>query len=135
MKGIDEKMTKEVAKEIRVTKRMRFEQLLAIPAIAENEDLTAFVTHEIELLNRKNTSSTGEKKLTATQKANEEIKEKILAVLTSATDPMTIGDIQKAEPELAEMSNQKLSALVRQLKESEKIVRTENKRKAYFSIA
>jgi len=34
-----------------------------------------------------------------------------------------------------ELSSQRVSAIVRQLKESGKVVRTEEKRKAYFSLA
>jgi predicted transcriptional regulator len=46
----------------------------------------------------------------------------------------TITEIQKEIPECAEMSNQKISALIRQMVGNE-IVRTEDKRKAYFSLA
>ena len=44
----------------------------------------------------------------------------------------TVTDIQKA---VGLESNQKASALVRQLKESDLVVRTEEKGKAYFSLA
>jgi DNA-binding transcriptional regulator GbsR (MarR family) len=44
----------------------------------------------------------------------------------------TITDLMKSVPELADLSNQRVSALVRQLKDADLVVRTEEKRKAYF---
>jgi predicted RNA-binding protein (virulence factor B family) len=38
----------------------------------------------------------------------------------------------KSVPALAELTNQRVSALVRQLKENGSVIRTEEKRKAYF---
>ena len=48
---------------------------------------------------------------------------------------MTITEMQKNIPELAELSNQRISALVRQMVAAGIIIRTEDKRKAYFSKA
>ena len=45
---------------------------------------------------------------------------------------MTISEMQKVNAELGEMSNQRISALIRQLMNDEKVVRIEDKRKAYF---
>ena len=45
---------------------------------------------------------------------------------------MTVTDIQKSCKELSELSNQKVSALVRQLKDDGKVEKVEEKRKAYF---
>lgn len=47
----------------------------------------------------------------------------------------TITDLMKSVPELADLSNQRVSALVRQLKDSGSVIRTEEKRKAYFHKA
>ena len=116
----------------KMTKKDYFNELKNIPAVAENEALMNFIDHENELLNRKNTSSTGEKKMTATQKANEELKVVILEVLKANKNPMTITEIQKADVELGEMSNQRVSALVRQLKDEGLVERIEDKKKAYF---
>ena len=63
----------------KLTKREKFEMLAKIPAVAENEMLIEFINHELELLAKKNVSSTGEKKLTATQVANEGLKSDIYA--------------------------------------------------------
>lgn len=115
--------------EKKVTKRDMFEQIKA------NYDLTtdeiAFINHELELLAKKNSS---DKKPTATQVVNEGIKDDILSALSHDV-PMTITDIQKSYSVLAELSNQRISALVRQLVADGKVVRVEEKRKAYFKLA
>ena len=75
----------------------------------------------------------GERKPTKTQIANEGFKEVILANMESGR-LYTITEITKEMPFGTELSTQRVSALVRQLKESGKVVRTEEKRKAYFSL-
>ena len=121
----------------KMTKKDYFNELKNIPAVAENEALMNFIDHEIDLLNRKNTSSTGEKKMTATQKENESIKEAIMETLKGSETGMTITEIMKACPicKEKEMSNQRVSSLVRQLKDDGVITKTEDKRKSYFSLA
>ena len=114
------------------TKRDRFNALLSIPTVAANSELVAFIEHELELLDRKNSV---EKKPTAKQIENEGIKEVILSVLMNADAPMTISDIIKAHADLADMSTQKISPLTRQLCDEGKVIRNEDKRKALFSIA
>ena len=112
----------------KMTKREKFEMLKALSEVQANPMLTEFIEHELELLAKKNTS---EKKPTAQQVANEGLKEVILNVLTENGGLMTITDIQKSAEELAELSNQRISALVRQMV-GISVERVEDKRKAYF---
>ena len=116
----------------KLTKRDHFNALLAIPAVAENDVLKAFVEHELELLAKKNSA---EKKPTAVQVANEGIK----AAIVEGMEPnklYTITDIIKSVPECAELTNQRVSALVRQMYDCAEpvIERIEEKRKAYFRV-
>ena len=115
----------------KMTKRDYFAILReSYPATAENYDeVIAFIDHELELLTKKNSS---ERKPTAAQKENEKIKAIILAALT--TTPTSISDLQKKDAALAEISNQKISALLRQLIIDNKVVRTEDKKKALFAL-
>lgn len=113
----------------KMTKRDYFNQLLAIAEVKANAELEKFINHELELLAKKNSA---ERKPTAVQIANENTKAAILETLVESGKMMTISEIQKANDELGEMSNQRLSALVRQLKEDGKVERIEEKRKAYF---
>ena len=116
----------------KLTKREHFNKLLTIDEVKGNPELVKFIEHELELLAKKNSA---EKKPTAVQVANEGIKAVILKTLTENGGLMTISEMQKVNAELGELSNQRISALVRQLKDDEKVVRVEEKRKAYFKIA
>lgn len=116
-----------MANEKKMTKREMFEQIKANYPLTADE--VAFIDHELELLARKNSS---EKKPTAAQVANEGIKQVILRVLTENGDLMTVTDVQKSCAELSDLSNQRISALLRQMRDDGKVERVEDKRKAYF---
>ena len=111
----------------KITKREKFEMLMALSEVKENPILSEFIERELELLSKKNSA---EKKPTAQQAENEAIKETILENLTSR---MTISEMQKSIPDLAEYSNQKISALMRQLILEGLVEKVEDKRKSYFS--
>ena len=113
----------------KMTKREKFEMLMAISEVNSNPILTEFIEHELELLAKKNAS---EKKPTVQQVANEGLKQTIMDVLTENGGLMTVTDIQKSCEELSELSNQKVSALIRQLKDDGKVEKVEDKRKSYF---
>lgn len=108
----------------KMTKRDYFNRILAY---AKEED-KAFIEHELDLLAKKNS---GEKKPTATQKENENIKVAIFEGLKGKA--FTIGEICKTVDACKELSSQKVSALVRQLVLEGKVTREEIKRKAYFT--
>jgi hypothetical protein len=118
----------------KVTKRERFAQLMEIVNASQVEnsaELVSFIKHEVELLNKKNSRSG---KPTKTQLANETIKAQIVSVLERVERPMTVTQLL-AESELADLSNQKVSALLTQLRESKTVVRTVEKKVAYYSLA
>lgn len=119
-----------MSKEKKLTKREKFEMIAKIEAVASNPVLAEFVEHELELLAKKNSS---EKKPTAVQVANEGIKAEIVEALANEPNRLyTISEMIKVFPCCAELTNQRVSALVRQLVADEKVVRVEEKRKAYF---
>lgn len=96
---------------------------------AQTAELVEKIDNELALLAKKNSA---EKKPTAQQTANEGIKLAILNGMENGT-AYTITDIIKSVPECADLTNQRVSALMRQLVEAGAVVRTEDKRKAYFS--
>jgi hypothetical protein len=112
----------------KLTKRDHFNSLLNIAEVKSNPTLVDFINHELELLEKKNSS---EKKPTAVQTANEGIKASIYNDMEDGKF-YTITDMIKAIPACAELTNQKMSALVRQMIADGQIERTEDKRKAYF---
>ena len=111
----------------KMTKREMFEMIKANHNLSADE--IAFIDHELELLVKKNSA---EKKPTAVQVANEGIKADILDGMEIGKK-YTITDLMKEIPACAELSNQRVSALVRQLVTDGAVERTEEKRKAYFS--
>ena len=121
----------------RITKATHFNRLLTIAEVANNPDLVEFINHELELLERKNTSLNGEKKMTATQKENVGIKQAILANM-ERDKLYTVGDMIKSFPELEGFSTSKVSAILRQMRDdvgTGEIIRIEDKRKTYFKLA
>lgn len=115
----------------RITKAQKFAMIAELPEVKSNPMLSEFIAHELELLANKNS---GEKKLTAQQVANEAIKTAIVEAMVPGT-AYTITDIIKSVSACADLTNQRVSALMRQLIEAKVVVRTEDKRKAYFSLA
>lgn len=116
----------------KMTKRDYFNILRkSYPVTAENyNDVIAFIDHEIELLERKNSA---EKKPTAMQKANTELKAAIVESMAKDRN-YTITEMIKEFPALSELTNQKVSAMVRQLVEANLIEKIEDKRKSYFRL-
>ena len=115
------------------TKRDRFNALLAIPAVAENADLVDFINHEIELLDKKNTA---ERKPTAKQVENAGFKSDILAWMEPATQ-YAAADVVKGVPSIvaAGLSANRVTAMLTQLVNDGSLVRTEDKRKNFYSLA
>ena len=110
------------------TQKELFEELRVL---AEgNQELIEFIDKKIEQVSRKR--ATG---MTATQKENEMTKALILDKLTELGKAVTISELQETDETLAGLSNQKISALLKQLKDAQTIVKTMDKKKAYFSIS
>ena len=74
--------------------------------------------------------ASADRKPTKAQMANAELKAEILEIMND-NQLYTVTELMKTVS--AEVSNQKVSALLRQLKEEGLVARTEEKGKAYFS--
>lgn len=114
----------------KLTKKEMFAAIIANHNLTEEEK--AFLNHEIALLEKK---AGKDRKPTANQLANVKIKEEIVYIL-SGVERMTCTEIAKAlQPNYKEdISVNKVSALMTQLIESKKVVKTVEKRKSYFSV-
>ena len=105
--------------------------------IANCTDLPVEVVEKLEKMKASfEKKASGERKPTATQKANEGLKTAIL----NHMEPnvlYSIGQLAKEVPELVEIgaTGQKVSALVKQLKDAGLVKRVEEKRKAFFQLA
>ena len=121
--------------EKKITKREMFEQLKAVVLTAEVENveqLVAFIEHEVELLNKKSASKS--KAEIEKANANVELTQIVREVLANSSVAMTVSEVMKANEVLAELSNQKVSYLMRTLVENKEVVKTVEKGKSYFQL-
>ena len=117
--------------ENKMTKLQIVTMMLANAEISANEIFKAYLENEKALLEKKASN----RKATKTQTENVGIKATILTVLEDFNKPMTITDIQSANEDLKALSNQKISALVKQLKDNGLVVKSVEKGKSLFSLA
>ena len=99
------------------------------------DELAEFIDKRIAVTEKKNASGGGEKKLSKEQEQNEVYKAEILASMEVGKS-YTISDMMKNFAVCENFpSPNKANALVKQLKDSGKVIRTEVKGKAYFTLA
>ena len=116
----------------KTTKREYYEIIKS--KLADNAEIVAFCDHEIELLDNRKKTTDGEKKLTPKQKEN-------LALVATILDNMeidtiySISDMQRKIEVCKELTNQKISSLIRQAMSDGTIERVEVKGKAFFKLA
>lgn len=118
--------------EKKVTKKENFLKVVEVLQANDRNDLAEVILHEIELLEKKAMNS----KKTKTQEANEDIKDLIVAELVRIATPVTITELLQQSEELANAtnnSNQKVSALMTQLKNTGRVSREQVGKKATFT--
>lgn len=108
----------------RVTKKEYFEILRGI--VEGNDELVAFIDHEVELLSKKSNVRT------KAQIENDVIVEDIYNYLAEIGRPVTVTELI-AEAQL-EFTNQKVSALLKKLVDAGRVVKVTDKKKSYFSV-
>ena len=114
----------------KITKREVIGMMMKEEVVKANPTYVEYLENELALLDKKAQN----KKATKTQEQNVGIKATILEVLATIGSG-TVTDIQNGNEELSALSNQKVSALVRQLVESGEVVKTTDKKKSIFSLA
>ena len=121
--------------EKKITKKMVVEMMLADEKIVANEVFKAYLENELELLRKKSEN----KKATKNQEANVEIKANILEVMVHMA-PSTATEIMNAVKSIdtekyATLTNQRVSALLKQLIEDNKVVKSVDKKVSKFALA
>ena len=111
----------------KMTIAKQYEAIIAKAKGILSAEEVAFLEERKALHEKKNAS----RKPTKAQTENEVIKDKILEIMVEGK-AYTIGEIQKL---VGLETNQKTSALVRQLKDADLVIRSEEKGKAYFTKA
>lgn len=107
-----------------MTKREAFEKTIEIVRnanVVEGEEIIEKIQSEIEQLAKKRTG------LTKNQKANLELVEKVFEVMQTAGKEMTIAEIFKEMQDVEGITSpNKVSALVKKLKDTKRVVRIDN---------
>ena len=110
------------------TKREFFGEIREI--VKENTELVAFIDHELELLDKKTNA-----KSTKVNTEQVELMGKIVNALNKIGRSVTISELQKENAEMAEYSNQKLSAMLKKLVDNKQVTKMIDKKKSYFMVA
>lgn len=110
------------------TKREFFGEIREI--VKENTELVAFIDHELELLDKKTSA-----KSTKVNTEQVELMDKIVNALNEIGRSVTISELQKENAEMAEYSNQKLSAMLKKLVDNKQVTKMIDKKKSYFMVA
>lgn len=117
----------------RVTKKEYFgmvREIVEASEVENKEDILAFVDREVELLSKRKNGET------KAQKENAELMEVVYNKLAEMARPATATEIfNELRDNEAITSNQKVSALLKKLVDEERVVKTADKKKSYFSIA
>lgn len=123
----------------KVTKREYFEMIKGI--CGDREDIVNFCNREIELLDNKKAKGGSAKN----QEQLRAIAEMLIDELTKLGTPKTISDLMASSEvvrnytyvdgkETKNLTNQKISAIFKQLVDNKELVKVTEKKKSYFSI-
>jgi hypothetical protein len=120
--------------EKKITKLMVIEMMLADEVINGNETYKNYLENEKEILQKKSAN----RKATKNQTENAEIKEVILDILAEITSGRA-GEIQmalqKSDEKFGSLSNQRVSAILKQMVEDGAVVKTVDKKVSIFRLA
>lgn len=116
--------------EKKITKREVINAMLKEDVVLANATYVAYLENELALLDKKSSN----KKASATQVANENLKGVILDTLATLGKGVTVTELQSANAELGALSNQKVSAILRLMCEDKTVVKTVDKKKSYFTL-
>ena len=109
------------------TKKEMFTKLLSLAEVQADREMTEFLTHEIEMNEKRNSSKS--KKVDREQ---ERTKNEIYEILKTKTEPTRVSTL------VVDMNNKyssnKIVAMLNKLINDNKVVRTETKGIAYFEV-
>ena len=131
-------VNKKIIKELKsMEKKMTKKEMFTLIATlnATNQEIVDFCNHEIELLERKKSQGNA--------KANEKMDKQVAlvySVLESSNTVMTVseiiasGSLDELANENGVVSTQKVSAILKKLVDSGKVIKFTEKKKTYFRI-
>ena len=112
------------------TQKDFYKEIIEVLEDNDRNDLVEFCEGRIAVLEKK--SANRSKKV---NEANESIKADVLTTLEGFESGATVSEIMKANATLSELSNQKVSAILRQLIADKKVVKSTEGKKSLFALA
>ena len=112
------------------TQKDFFNEIIEVVKANGRDDLVEFCEGRISVLDKK--SANRSKKV---NEENEAIKADVLATLENFEVGATVSEIMKANATLSRLSNQKVSAMLRQLVADNKVVKSTDGKKSFFALA
>ena len=107
---------------------------VALTYVLENCEIPADITEKLEkMLESLNKKSGSGRKPTERQQENLLLREIVLSVVDAT--PRTVSEIQKLDPTLAELSNQRMSPIVNSMVNDKLLVKSIVKGRSYFALA
>ena len=121
------------------TRKVILGEILNLAEVQTNEEYTNELNKIIAQLKKKNAKGG----VTKTQKENEIVANMLVEELEKVGKPITITDLMNTSEVIKDyrlengnaLSNQKISAIFKQLVENKTLVKVIDKKKSYFSIA
>lgn len=110
------------------TQREMFNEIIAFAQTGNRQDIVEFCKGRIAVLDKKSEN----RSQTKTQKENAELAKIILNVLKGA-NPMTVTEIQSKNKILGSLSNQKVSAILRNMVKDGTVTKDTSTKKTLFS--
>ena len=104
----------------------------ALTYILKNCEIPTDIRGKLEKMLESLEKKSGDRKPTERQVQNLALREVILSVMDST--PRTVSEIQKLDPTLAELSNQRMSPIVNGMVADNLLVKTIVKGRSYFAL-
>ena len=114
----------------KMTQRDFYNEIIALAKDNDRNDIVEFAEGRIAVLDKKSAN----KKPTKTQEENEVLKDTIVEVLAQFENGATVSEVLVADDAFKGLSNQKVSALLKQLVDEKRVVKSTDKKKSIFSV-
>lgn len=107
---------------------------VALTYVLKNCEIPADISDKIEkMIASLDKKSGGNRKPTERQRENLQLREIVLSVADAT--PRTVSEIQKLDPTLSELSNQRMSPIINSMVEDKLLVKSIVKGRSYFALA
>ena len=106
---------------------------VALSYVLSNCEIPADIREKLEKMLESLEKKSIERKPTERQVQNLAFRETVLSVVD--TTPRTVSEIQKLDPTLSELSNQRMSPIINSMVDDKLLVKTIVKGRSYFALA